>query len=254
MKRFHVLLAVASLAASYTWAAVENTVAGTVSEVEGKVTATDAGGQVRQLKAESSVFLNDKILTGAGAKVEILLTDSSEISQGENGEMDINEYVFEDNARQEASCTLKCMKGLFRVLTGRIVQMNPERFQVQTRMATIGIRGCELGFLVGEEDEDVYVFDLPEGHSIEVEQTAGGTDAARRLVIRKIGTTVSLKRRMAMRERTFTAEEKEQFFKRTLLRRVLQKREAMRRNIEKPAEAAKPGAKPKPLHRPKANK
>jgi len=38
--------------------------------------------------------------------------------------------------------------------------MNPDRFKVTTRMATIGIRGCELGFKITKESENVYVINL----------------------------------------------------------------------------------------------
>lgn len=251
MKTLCLLLAAASIVVSGTRVDAANVLAGTVSEIEGKVTATDTEGKARQLAVQSEVFLNDKIVTDAGAKVEILLTDNSELSQGENGEMVINDYVFGDDAGKKAGCTLKCVKGLFRILTGKIVEMNPDQFRVQTRMATIGIRGCELGFEVGEEDEDVYVFDLPEGHSIEVEQTSGGDTRERRLTIRKAGAAVAIRRRMALKERAFTTEEKDKFFKRALLRRALLKREAIR---EKLGGEPKPDAKHKPLLRPKAKR
>ena len=254
MKTLCALITAAAFLICPTTAEAVNTVVGTVTEMEGQVTATDDTGKTRQLQAESEVFLNDKIATATGARVEILLNDNSEISQGENGEMIIDQYVYEDASKEDVNCALKCVKGLFRILTGKIVDMNPERFQVQTRMATIGIRGCELGFVAGEDDEDIYVFDLPEGHSVEVEQTTGGAGAKRRLTIRKAGTAISVSRRAALKERLFSADEKERFFKRALLRRALQRREAMRNNAEKPGEAAKPEAKLKRILRSKAGK
>ncbi|OGV57642.1 MAG: hypothetical protein A2283_02850 [Lentisphaerae bacterium RIFOXYA12_FULL_48_11] len=68
------------------------------------------------------------------------------------------------------------MKGVFRVVTGKITKINPERFRVRTKMATIGIRGCDVGFFVTEQSANVYVISLKGKESITVvaRDKAGG--------------------------------------------------------------------------------
>jgi len=143
---------------------------GQVVTVEGQASATGADGKERRLELKSDIFLNDKIVTGAGAKIQIRFADDTEIFQGEKSDMTIDEYVYDPKGKKESSCSVKMAKGVFRTITGTITDMNPERFKVQTKMATIGIRGCELGFRLKKNKEDIYVINLPEGDSIIIEK------------------------------------------------------------------------------------
>jgi hypothetical protein len=82
--------------------------------------------------------------------------------------MTIDEYVYTPGGKK-SNCALRFVRGVFRVITGQITKLNPERFRVKTRMATIGIRGCDLGFTVTELAEDVYVIAFHEaGESVVV--------------------------------------------------------------------------------------
>ena len=130
---------------------------GHIVAIEGQATALGTDSPSRALELKNPVFLKDKINTGAGAKLQIMFNDDSMISQGENSELLIDEYVYNPGTKEDNGCALRVFKGLVRVVTGQITKLNPERFQVRTRMATIGIRGCNLGFSVTEQAENIYV-------------------------------------------------------------------------------------------------
>lgn len=139
---------------------------GSIIAIQGEATSTGADGQGKTLALKSAIFLNDKVMTKPGAKIQILFNDDSVISQGENSEMLIDEYVFNPDKADNVNCSVSFMKGVFRVVTGKITQLNPDRFKVKTRMATIGIRGCELGFTVGQIAENIYVISFHGDESV----------------------------------------------------------------------------------------
>ena len=149
----------ALLCMTAAWSVAQGEV-GTVLAIEGRVVARKADGAGRVLATNDVVFAHDTIMTGAGAKIQILLKDDTTLSQGENSEMTIDEFVFSENAPEDSGCLLKLVTGVFRVITGKITKLNPDRFRVRTRMATIGIRGCTVGIRISEFGEHVYVVEI----------------------------------------------------------------------------------------------
>jgi hypothetical protein len=187
---------------------------GRVIAIEGQATATGVDGAVRNIELKSDIFMNDKVVTPVGAKLQIRFNDDSVISQGEKSEMTIDQYVYNPKAKKEGSCSLKFAKGIFRTVTGKITELNPERFKVRTNMATIGIRGCELGFRLTENKEDVYVIGLPAGDSIIIEKILldaekGALVAAADRIISVVneGVAVSIVPGAALIERPLTVSE-----------------------------------------------
>ncbi|MBN2302630.1 MAG: FecR domain-containing protein [Lentisphaerae bacterium] len=152
----------------------ETEAVGRVIALDGSALARNEIGVDRALAIKSSVFMNDRISTDDESKIQIMFNDDSIISQGANSQMTIDEYVYAQKDRDRSSGSFGFSRGVFRVITGKITELNPERFKVKTRLATIGIRGCELGFRVEMEQEDVYVFELPDGHEILIQR--GNTD------------------------------------------------------------------------------
>ncbi len=141
----------------------QNLSVGCVIAIQGTAFATAPApeAQPRLLELKSPVFLQDKITTEKGAKLQIMFNDDSVLSQGEQSEITIDEYVYSPgDSKDDVNCSLSIMKGIFRIVTGKITDLNPKRFKVRTRMATIGIRGCELGFKVTEVSENIYIIEL----------------------------------------------------------------------------------------------
>lgn len=146
---------------------------GQIISLQGNALVVGSDGKERALSVKDPVFLNDKVVTKSGAKLQVLFLDDSVMSQGENSEMTIDEYVYAPGNKESNRCSVRIAKGLFRLLTGKITAINPDRFQVKTRMATIGIRGCDLGFKVTELSEDVYVIQLHGQESVTVTTRPG---------------------------------------------------------------------------------
>jgi len=200
---------------SFCYSAQDADPIGTVVAIQGKVTATSAAGKDRDLELAGPIFLNDTIISEPGGKIQIMFDDESVISQGENSEMTIDEYVYSPDEEDDVKSKMSLNKGVFRVVTGKITDLNPDRFKVKTKMATIGIRGCALAFNIKKENEDVYVLELPEGDSIVIQKSGitsdmitDGTISAKNVItILKPNVVVSIRSGEDLTERPITAEE-----------------------------------------------
>jgi hypothetical protein len=164
-----------------SWAAER---AGVVIGLQGAAVAAQADGQVRALSMSSPVFAGETLRTEAGARIQIMFEDDSLVSLGENSELTIDEYVYDPNKPADNGLAVRIGKGLARVITGAITDLNPERFKVRTSRATIGIRGCELGFrCLNGGDHRYFVVRVPAGRAIGVMSKLSGED----LLLREAG-------------------------------------------------------------------
>jgi len=97
----------------------------------------------------------DVITTGDSAKLQIIFEDETIISLGKNSNFSIKEYIFEDAKAPVAKFAM--LKGAMRTITGKIGKVAPDKFSVEAKTATIGIRGTNFSVLVGN-DESVQVY------------------------------------------------------------------------------------------------
>jgi hypothetical protein len=155
--------------------AAKDTVVGTVVYLKGDAVLMRDEEKPVILALHSRISLNDRIETSAGAKVKIQFSDGSTMSQGENSVTVIDEYMYNPGKKAESNFAMRFVKGAARVVTGKITQVNPNRFKVKTRMATIGIRGCDLCFKSDKGKDDVLVLELSEGRTIMIDTTTDGS-------------------------------------------------------------------------------
>ncbi|NCC52794.1 MAG: hypothetical protein EOM20_16485 [Spartobacteria bacterium] len=169
--RMACVLVFVSLLLQSAWA--EEASIGQVVGIQGEVTAVGPDGATRPLQLKSNIYRNDRITTGPEARLQIMFNDDTLFAQGENSEMVIDDYVFTPDRAADNGFGASLFKGIFRVITGKITELNPDRFKVKTGRAKIGIRGCELGFDTGVDRDVVYVLRLPSGKTIRVEPSDG---------------------------------------------------------------------------------
>jgi hypothetical protein len=102
-------------------------------------------GQVRVngLIADDSAKINkgDKITTGAGASVKLVLTDGSVIDIKSESEIDINDYLFAPEDEGKNTSDISIIKGALRYISGLIAKTDPTKISFLAGTATIGVRG-----------------------------------------------------------------------------------------------------------------
>jgi hypothetical protein len=162
------------IAAQYAIAAAAPAPIGQVVGLQGAVHATTPGEAPRLLALNDPVYTGDTITTGPDARLKVLFKDDSVFSQGENGEVVLDEYTFDPASKADNSFCMRILRGFSRIITGRITDLNPDRFKVKTSRATIGIRGCEVGFDVQPRFDQIIVVSVPPGHRIVIQNEVPG--------------------------------------------------------------------------------
>ena len=152
---------------------------GVVQRLQGDVSIVHFGGSAMALEG-MAVSLDDRLVTGAKARLLIILTDDTQITLGENAEAVIKQYRFNPFVSgAKGVVLLEVSRGAFLFTTGRISQLADKRIEVKTVLADLTAKGTEFwGGPTGEDTEGVAVF---EG-SVEVSNEGGAVVLSARAV------------------------------------------------------------------------
>jgi hypothetical protein len=132
---------------------IPKTKVGYVSRVTGQVASTDVNDRVHQLQVNSRIFEGDRISTEIGASLFVIMDDGAEIYVKEDSVLKVSEYVITNGYDGESSSILDLLRGGLRKITGSIGQSALANYQVQTGLATIGIRGTEYVIKLCKQDD-----------------------------------------------------------------------------------------------------
>ncbi|WP_417789763.1 cadherin-like domain-containing protein [Terasakiella pusilla] len=116
---------------------------GTVDNLEGSVSVTHVDGTTELLNVGDKVYQGDVLVTETGSGVGITLADTSVFSLGEEGELVLDELVY-DPGTQEGSAVISLVEGTASFISGQIAKINPDAVSITTPVATIGIRGTKV--------------------------------------------------------------------------------------------------------------
>lgn len=161
------------------------TQAGVAAAVKGEVKATTPpGAVVRLLNSGDKIFMGDKVETGADGQLQILLLDQTVFTLGPSAGITVDEFVYDpsnDNGKVKASM----LKGIFRVVSGKIAHKKPENMSVDLPAGSIGFRGTNVaGIIDGKKSTIVllgpvgvgriYVTNLVNGETVGVDIDEAG--------------------------------------------------------------------------------
>lgn len=116
---------------------------GTVSLVEGKATIL-RNGQTLGANMGDKIENKDVISTQVNSKIKITFIDNTIVTIGKESSLNIEEYIFDTTNKSQAKTELNVLKGAFHTITGEIGKVNPDKFKLKTKSASIGIRGTEF--------------------------------------------------------------------------------------------------------------
>lgn len=143
-------LAFATLAMSCLVVSQSEAARGTVILAKGAVTATGADKTNRVLAKGSGVEEGDVINTALKSFAVIRMIDNTKLTLKPGTTIAIGK--FNDEEGKEEAC-INLVKGGLRTVTGLIGKRKPEAFQVDTPIASIGIRGTDFIVRVCADDE-----------------------------------------------------------------------------------------------------
>ena len=120
--------------------------AGQVVWVKGSVSAMGANNVSRTLERRGVVYPQDTIVTDASGSGEIVFSDNTLLSISPDSKVKIEQYQYTHGAApSQDKYIVNIAKGGFRTITGAIAKSNPNSYQVNTPVATIGVRGTQWG-------------------------------------------------------------------------------------------------------------
>ncbi|MDD3311241.1 FecR domain-containing protein [Pseudodesulfovibrio sp.] len=157
---------------------------GKVISMTGSAKAVAEDGADRALDLDSPVFARERLVTGRASNIEVRLADETLLAQGPDSTITLDEYVFSNDPGM-SKLLFKMGAGTFRFLTGRIVQQNPEGFNLETPLTTIGIRGTEP-FAVVAATEQIGLLSIDPHHTMEVATARGAVS------MNRTGTSVNV--------------------------------------------------------------
>jgi hypothetical protein len=112
-----------------------------VRDVQGQLQAIN-----RVLVVDSALSQDEQVTTGPGSATRILFKDGTNLEMGENSRLKLTKLVF-DADPSKSKVAVKAVVGVFRWTSGNLPS---SAYSIATPVATIGIRGTTLEFIVGE--------------------------------------------------------------------------------------------------------
>ncbi|MFC1749998.1 FecR domain-containing protein [Pseudomonadota bacterium] len=128
--------------------------AGMVIIAAGEVSAQKDGQSDRALKRRSKFYTGETIIVGSNGKAQVRFLDGTILSLKSDTELRIEAFSYNDKERTDDANIVTLLKGGFRTITGAVAKKNPANHQVNTPVATIGVRGTNYSVAI---DESVYV-------------------------------------------------------------------------------------------------
>jgi len=124
---------------------------------------------IRQLKRRSPIFMLDTINTGEHSNTQIRMVDGGLLSLQQQTQLVVKNYQF-DQQTHDGSVSLNLLKGGLRTVTGAL-KKGQDRYQMQTPVASIGVRGTHYEAELVKNDLYLSVWD----GAIDVQVTVGST-------------------------------------------------------------------------------
>ena len=115
------------------------------AESVGSVTRVQNQAQVGGSTAAVGVpvHMNDRLRTGANARLEVTFNDNSKLTLGENASLAIDRYVY-NPSKSSAQVVLNSSRGALRFAGGKIEQMSQKNIVVNTPNGAMAVRGTHF--------------------------------------------------------------------------------------------------------------
>jgi len=141
---------------------------GNVENLSGTVWAIRTDGTKVELNVGDPVYQGDILESGPDGAVGVLLADETTFSMAENGRMVLDEMIY-DPATEDGSVSLSVLQGVFTFVSGQVAKTDPDAMTLDTPVATIGIRGTQVGIEIPDgENLNVVLMEEADGFVGEV--------------------------------------------------------------------------------------
>ncbi len=130
---------------------------GKFTELIGQVNLQKPGKpQAVEAKVNDGVETGDKVQTAVEARAQLKFLDNTVLNIAPNSQITIESYMF-DAPKGTRRATFKTLQGLVHAVVEKAVNLQDSNFIMETKTASMGIRGTEWFVLNGPNFTDVFV-------------------------------------------------------------------------------------------------
>ena len=123
---------------------------GTIESVRGQVIIKPKMGEMHSAAQGEVLFVQDEIMTERDGYLRLTLLDETQFAVGPQSYLMLDHFIY-NTATNEGEIAVSILKGVFRFVTGKVVEKDPEKMRVKLGVGIIGIRGTEV---LGETNDD----------------------------------------------------------------------------------------------------
>ena len=127
--------------------------AGYVADIAGRATSIDINDREQLLQSGSPIFQGDRLETDPESRLHVVMDDGAEVFLKQDSVLKVSEYVITSGYDKSSSSILDLLRGGLRKITGAIGGSSAANYQLQTGLATIGIRGTEYVIKLCRQDD-----------------------------------------------------------------------------------------------------
>lgn len=148
--------------------------AAVIAGVTGQV-SVERNGQKLSAAKGMELFVTDVVHTGKDGKASMRFRDGTELDLHGDTHAKLEDFVFDESGTPPPTFAVEVMQGLARTATGKVVEMNPEGFAINTPLGTAGIRGTTIWTHVTASQVVFTVTEMGKGHIVVVTSPDGQT-------------------------------------------------------------------------------
>lgn len=142
---------------------------GRLIAIQGRVATATGPRAGKPLAVGDPVYAEDILETSRQGFGIVIFQDGTRIVLQENTRFSVERYKYEPSRPEQGNVVLRLLKGGLRALTGLVARSNNRQFQINTAVATIGVRGTGFDALcVGPcaDDGEAGPADAPAGLTV----------------------------------------------------------------------------------------
>ncbi|MEM7467666.1 MAG: FecR domain-containing protein [Pseudomonadota bacterium] len=124
---------------------------GKIFFASGETTIVRSNGVTESIRKNDLVFNRDMLKTADGL-LQVKFNDGGFMSLQKHSEMQVEDYQYEGSENGKESAIFSLIRGGLRAISGAIGHARPDRYQLRTEVATIGIRGTAYSALLCSGD------------------------------------------------------------------------------------------------------
>jgi hypothetical protein len=122
----------------------------------GDVKRTNAQGTTAPVTAGALIAEGDRLITGNNAVAVLVFTDEGRISLRANSEIVVKHYKI-DPTGADTLLEFELLRGAVRQISGQAARKQPERYRLNTPIATVGVRGTDFLAKTSSDALETYI-------------------------------------------------------------------------------------------------